>query len=92
MSEIISFFVGIGVVGFLSFFKPEMVMKVLLEFLNQKINKKNANKIENALGVKLIETGIYTITFSPDDKPVFEEGLTKIKSGLEVIKPRVFKE
>lgn len=90
MNELISFFVGIGVVAGISFWKPEKMIEVFLRFLHTKISKNQANKISNALGVKMIEVGVYTITFdSEDDKEIIKEGVQKVKSGLSILEEQI---
>ena len=67
----------------INYFKPEWVLLPLLKALDSKF-KTNSNAISNALGLKMLESGIYTITFVPDD-----EESQKLMEDLKVLYEKV---
>jgi len=68
MSEVLTAVVTLVVVYLLQFLKPEWFIGWLLDFLEKKLGKNSSNKIENSLGVKMIETGIYAIEKNEDSE------------------------
>lgn len=91
MNEIITAVVTLVVVYLLQLLKPEWFIGWLLSFLNQKLPK-HANKIENSLGVKMIETGLYAIKKNEDTEEVkkiveeIEEKTNELKKSLNFLK------
>ena len=76
MTEVIAVIVTLVVTTLLQLLKPEWFLGWLVTFLNKKLPGKS-NKIENSLGQKLIETGVYIITYNPDNE--------KIKNTVKII-------
>lgn len=88
MTEAISIIITLIVTVVLQMLKPEWFLGWLVTFLNKKLPGKS-NKIENSLGQKLIETGIYVLTYNEDNKKikeivkVIEEENMKLKDELK---------
>ncbi len=76
MTEAISVIITLIVTVVLQMLKPEWFLGWLVAFFNKKLPGKS-NKIENSLGQKLIETGVYVITYNPDNE--------KIKNAVKII-------
>jgi len=87
MSEILSVIITLIVVFVLQLLKPEWFIGWLLGFLNKKLPK-HANKIENSLGVKMIETGIYAIENNEDNEKI-KVAIAEMKAQLKVIEDEV---
>jgi hypothetical protein len=77
MSETIAVLITIVVSFVIQLLKPEWFIGWLLTFLNRKLPN-NANKIENSLGQKLIDTGVYVLSNNEDNE--------KIKEALDQIR------
>ena len=76
MTEAISIIITLIVTVVLQMLKPEWFLGWLVTFLNKKLPGKS-NKIENSLGQKLVETGVYIIKYNPDNE--------KIKNAVKII-------
>jgi len=63
MSETIAVIITLVVTIIIQMLKPEWFIGWLIAFLNKKLPGKS-NKIENFLGQKLIETGVYVISYN----------------------------
>jgi len=87
MSEVFTALITLGVVFVIQLLKPEWFIGWLLGFLNQKLPK-NANKIENALGYKLVETGIYTLKSNEDNEKV-KAAINEMEKQLKVIEEEI---
>ena len=83
MSEVLTALITLGVVFAIQLLKPEWFIGWLLGFLNKKLPK-HANKIENALGYKLIETGLYTLKKNEDNEKV-KTAINEMEKQLKVI-------
>lgn len=84
MSEILSLIIGVIAILIIELFKPEWFIGWLLKLLNKKLPNKS-NKIENALGYKLIETGIYTLNYNIDDEKL-QQAIAKLGADLILVK------
>ena len=88
MTEVIAVIVTLVVTTLLQLLKPEWFLGWLVTFLNKKLPGKS-NKIENSLGQKLVETGVYIITYNPDNEKIanavkiIEEQNTILKDELK---------
>lgn len=88
MTEAISIIITLIVTVVLQMLKPEWFLGWLVTFLNKKLPSKS-NKIENSLGQKLVETGVYIIKYNPDNEKianavkVIEEQNTILKDELK---------
>lgn len=88
MTEAISIIITLIVTVVLQMLKPEWFLGWLVTFLNKKLPGKS-NKIENSLGQKLVETGVYIIKYNPDNEKianavkVIEEQNTILKDELK---------
>lgn len=88
MTEAISIIITLIVSVVLQMLKPEWFLGWLVTFLNKKLPGKS-NKIENSLGQKLVETGVYIIKYNPDNEKianavkVIEEQNTILKDELK---------
>ena len=81
------FLIGIGAFVLIQFIKPEWFIGWLLNLIESKFQKKEANALTNALGTKLIEVGLVALEKIPDDdNPTIAEGVQKIKEGVEMVK------
>ena len=89
-NEVIMFIVGIISVYLISLIKPEIVLKPLLSILKQKLSK-NSNAISNALGLKLLESGIYAITYEEDGDPEVNKAMMQITANYEILKEKLGK-
>ena len=87
MSEVLSVLVTLIVVFGIQMLKPEWFLGWLLKLINQKIPKQ-ANKIENSLGVKMIETGIYALENNEDNEKI-KVAIAEMKAQLKVIEDEV---
>jgi hypothetical protein len=87
MSEAISVIVTLIVVFVIQMLKPEWFMGWLLGFLNKKLPK-HANKIENALGYKLVETGIYTLKSNEDNEKI-KVAIDEMEKQLKIIEEEI---
>ena len=79
----------IGIIAFLmvQFVKPEWFVGWLVNLVESKFRRKEANTLTNALGVKFIEAGLVALEKIPDeDNPTIAEGIRKIKEGVELVK------
>jgi hypothetical protein len=63
MSETIAVIITLVVTIIIQMLKPEWFIGWLIAFLNKKLPGKS-NKIENSLGQKLIETGVYVVSYN----------------------------
>jgi hypothetical protein len=84
MGEILTAILSIGGMILIGYLKPEWLVGWLLTLLDKKLPSKS-NNIENALGVKAIETGIYIIKAHPDSDKM-SENIKVIEASLEVLK------
>ena len=84
MGEILTAIISIGGMVLIGYLKPEWLVGWLLKLLDKKLPG-NSNKIENSLGVKAIETGVYIIKAHPDSEKM-NEAVKVIDSCLEVLK------
>ncbi len=87
MSEVLTALITLGVVFVIQLLKPEWFIGWLLGFLNKKLPTE-ANKIENALGYKLIETGIYTLKSNEDNDKV-KAAIDEMEKQLKVIEEEI---
>ena len=67
VSELLSALIGIGGMVLIGYLKPEWLVGWLLKLLDKKLPN-IGNKIENSLGIKAIETGVYIIKAHPDSE------------------------
>jgi hypothetical protein len=88
-TEIISVIITLSITVTVGMLKPEWFMGWLLAFLNKKLPQ-NANKIENATGQKFIETGVYILTYNPDDE-IMKNAVTEIEKQNTIIKDNLKK-
>ena len=92
MSEILTAIITIVFVYLFQLLKPEWFIGWLLNFLEKKLGKSDSNKIENSLGVKMIETGLYAIKKNEDIEEVkkiveeIEEKTNELKKSLNFLK------
>lgn len=88
MSETIAVIITLVVTIIIQMLKPEWFIGWLIAFLNKKLPGKS-NKIENSLGQKLIEMGVYVISYNQDDEKIkeiiktVEEASIKLKDELK---------
>jgi len=88
-SEIISAVIGALAMLLVAWFKPEWVIGPLISWLAKKLEHKQANIVSNALGLLLINTGIYAILKLPDSVEAEEIArnmateVQKLKKALE---------
>lgn len=87
MSEVFTALITLGVVFVIQLLKPEWFIGWLLGFLNKKLPK-HANKIENALGYKLVETGIYTLKSNEDNEKI-KVAIAEMEKQLKVIEEEI---
>ncbi len=87
MSEVLTAIITLGVVFAIQLLKPEWFIGWLLGFLNKKLPSE-ANKIENALGYKLVETGIYTLKSNEDNEKV-KLAIDEMEKQLKVIEEEI---
>jgi len=87
MSEILSVIITLIVVFVLQLLKPEWFMGWLLGFLNKKLPK-HANKIENALGYKLVETGLYALKSNEDNEKI-KAAIAEMEKQLKIIEEEI---
>lgn len=69
MTEFLSVLVTLGILSLFAVYKPEWLMKPLLNFLTKHLPE-SANRISNTLGVELIRTGAYAIGFHSDNAEI----------------------
>lgn len=92
MSEVFTALITLCVVFVIQFLKPEWFIGWLLDFIERKLGKSHSNKIENSLGVKMIETGLYAIKKNEDIEEVkkiveeIEEKTNELKKSLNFLK------
>ena len=92
MTEILTAIITLVVVYLLQLLKPEWFIGWLLGFIERKLGKSHSNKIENSLGVKMIETGLYAIKKNEDIEEVkkiveeIEEKTNELKKSLNFLK------
>ena len=92
MSEVLTALITLGVVFVIQLLKPEWFIGWLLDFIERKLGKSDSNKIENSLGVKMIETGLYAIKKNEDIEEVkkiveeIEEKTSELKKSLNFLK------
>ena len=84
MSEVITLVISVIAVLVIQLLKPEWFIGWLLSLLNKKLPGK-ANKIENALGYKFIETGLYALKYNIDDEKM-QEAIKKLETDLAAVK------
>lgn len=84
MSEVLTLIIGVVAVLVIQLIKPEWFIGWLLKLLNNKLPNKS-NKIENALGYKFIETGLYALKYNIDDEKM-QEAIKKLEEDLAVVK------
>ena len=87
MSEVLSVLVTLIVVFGIQMLKPEWFLGWLLKLINQKIPTQ-ANKIENSLGVKMIEIGIYALENNEDNEKI-KVAIAEMKAQLKVIEDEI---
>ena len=87
MSEILSVIITLIVVFVLQLLKPEWFMGWLLKLINQKIPTQ-ANKIENSLGVKMIEIGIYALENNEDNEKI-KAAIAEMEKQLKIIEEEI---
>jgi len=87
MSEILTAVITLGVVFVIQLLKPEWFIGWLLGFLNRKLPT-NANKIENALGYKLVETGLYTLKNNEDNEKI-KLAIEEMEKQLKIIEEEI---
>jgi len=87
MSEILTAVITLGVVFVIQLLKPEWFIGWLLGFLNRKLPT-NANKIENALGYKLVETGLYTLKSNEDNEKI-KLAIEEMEKQLKIIEEEI---
>ena len=87
MSEVLTAVITLSVVFVIQLLKPEWFIGWLLGFLNKKLPS-NANKIENALGYKLVETGLYTLKNNEDNEKV-KTAINEMEKQLKVIEEEI---
>jgi hypothetical protein len=85
MGEILTAILSIGGMMLIGYLKPEWLVGWLLKLLDKKLPNKS-NNIENSLGIKAIETGVYIIKAHPDSDKMSERSIKVIDSSLEVLK------
>lgn len=92
MSEVLTAVITLSVVFVIQLLKPEWFIGWLLDFIERKLGKSHSNKIENSLGVKMIETGLYAIKKNEDIEEVkkiveeIEEKTNELKKSLNFLK------
>lgn len=92
MSEVLTALITLCVVFVIQLLKPEWFIGWLLDFIERKLGKSDSNKIENSLGVKMIETGLYAIKKNEDTEEVkkiveeIEEKTNELKKSLNFLK------
>lgn len=84
VSELLTALISMGGMVLIGYLKPEWLVGWLLKLLDKKLPN-NGNKIENSLGIKAIETGVYIIKAHPDSEKM-NEAVKVIDSCLEVLK------
>ena len=87
MSEILTAVITLGVVFVIQLLKPEWFIGWLLGFLNKKLPSE-ANKIENVLGYKLVETGIYTLKSNEDNEKI-KVAIAEMEKQLKIIEEEI---
>ena len=87
MSEIFTALITLGVVFVIQLLKPEWFIGWLLGFLNKKLPSE-ANKIENVLGYKLVETGIYTLKSNEDNEKI-KVAIAEMEKQLKIIEEEI---
>lgn len=87
MSEVLTALITLGVVFAIQLLKPEWFIGWLLGFLNKKLPSE-ANKIENALGYKLVETGLYALKSNEDNEKV-KTAINEMEKQLKVIEEEI---
>ena len=87
MSEVLTALITLGVVFAIQLLKPEWFIGWLLGFLNKKLPSE-ANKIENVLGYKLVETGIYTLKSNEDNEKI-KLAIEEMEKQLKVIEEEI---
>lgn len=87
MSEVFTALITLGVVFAIQLLKPEWFIGWLLGFLNKKLPTE-ANKIENALGYKLVETGLYALKSNEDNEKV-KTAINEMEKQLKVIEEEI---
>jgi len=84
-SEFISAIIGALAMLLVAWLKPEWVIGPLISWLAKKLEQKQANVVSNALGLLLINTGIYAILKLPDS-PEAEEIARSIAADVQRLK------
>lgn len=87
MSEVLTALITLGVVFAIQLLKPEWFIGWLLVFLNKKLPSE-ANKIENALGYKLVETGLYALKSNEDNEKI-KVAIEEMEKQLKVIEEEI---
>jgi len=87
MSEVLTAIITLGVVFAIQLLKPEWFIGWLLGFLNKKLPSE-ANKIENVLGYKLVETGIYTLKSNEDNEKI-KVAIAEMEKQLKIIEEEI---
>ncbi|MEM0503449.1 MAG: hypothetical protein QXT58_01940 [Archaeoglobaceae archaeon] len=87
MSELFSALVGVIAFIVVMALKPEWFIGWLVELFKKKFPEREANKVTNALGIKLIEAGVYALTAIPDKDiadsvQIIKLEVAKIKKAL----------
>jgi len=84
-SELISAVLGAVAMLLVAWLKPEWLIGPLINWLARKLNKKQANIVSNALGLLLINTGVFAILKLPDN-PQAEEIAREIARDVQELK------
>jgi len=84
MSEVVTLIIGVIAALVIQLIKPEWFIGWLLSLLNKKLPGKS-NKIENALGYKFIETGLYALKYNIDDEKM-QQAIAKLEADLAAVK------
>jgi len=87
MSEVLTALITLGVVFAIQLLKPEWFIGWLLGFLNKKLPSE-ANKIENTIGYKLVETGLYALKSNEDNEKI-KVAIEEIEKQLKVIEEEI---
>ena len=93
--DTIMFLVGLVVTPLalwgISFFKPQFVVDLLVKNLRKVIkDPNNANKIENAFGVKIMKMGLELIT-NDEDKPEVKKITDELIKTVEQLEKEINK-
>lgn len=95
MNDTLVFFIGLIVTPLglwaISLIKPGVIVNMLTKYLKKVVkDPENANKIENALGLKVVKLGLGLITNDPD-KPQIEDDTLKLKEIVDELEKEINK-